>query len=177
VNYRGTIYVLINNKRRVFLELGEKRRAFDNVWKTNNNSHFQRLLPCHHPPFPTDIFLDVIGYLEGEPVVRECIPALPFSLSRMVHTVQSSNWKRSRLGILRTGEPRFSKYGIPHVSVYTSRSTVIKDWEVLMEFHSIIDSFVSGLLTGRSNPSLPGDTHLMRYGSGDFLGSHCVTAI
>jgi hypothetical protein len=42
-------------------------------------------VPCHHLLSPTDIFLDIIGYLEGEAVVEECIPALPLSWSRMVH--------------------------------------------------------------------------------------------
>ena len=40
-NYQGTIYVLTNNERRVFLELGEKRRTFDNVWKTNDTLIFK----------------------------------------------------------------------------------------------------------------------------------------
>lgn len=68
-DYQGTIHVLTNNVRRVFLELGERRRAFDNVWKMND----------------TLIFKDVMGYLEGEAVVRKCIPALTLSWSRMVH--------------------------------------------------------------------------------------------
>ncbi|KAI0271780.1 hypothetical protein BGY98DRAFT_1006266 [Russula aff. rugulosa BPL654] len=68
-DYQGTIYVLTNNERRVFLELGKKRRTFDNVWKMND----------------TLIFKDIIGYLEGEAIVRECIPPLPLSWSRMVH--------------------------------------------------------------------------------------------
>lgn len=33
--YQGTLCVLTNNERRVFLELGKKRRTFDNAWKTN----------------------------------------------------------------------------------------------------------------------------------------------
>lgn len=42
-------------------------------------------MPCHHL-FPlTDIFLDIEGYLEGEAIVKRCIPALPLSCSRMVH--------------------------------------------------------------------------------------------
>jgi hypothetical protein len=34
--YWDTIYVLTNNERRVFLELGKNRRTFDNVWRTND---------------------------------------------------------------------------------------------------------------------------------------------
>jgi hypothetical protein len=33
----------------------------------------------------TDIFLDITGNLEGEGIVRKCIPALPLSWSRMEH--------------------------------------------------------------------------------------------
>ena len=40
-DYQGTIYVLTNNERRVFLELGKKRRTFDNVWKTNDTLIFK----------------------------------------------------------------------------------------------------------------------------------------
>jgi len=65
--YQGTIYVLTNNERRVFLDLGEKRRTFDNVWKIND------IL----------IFKDIMGYLEGEAIVRKCIPPLPLSWSRI----------------------------------------------------------------------------------------------
>jgi hypothetical protein len=46
---------------------------------------FSKFVPCHRLLFPSDIFLDIIGYVEGEPVVRECIPALPLSLFRMVY--------------------------------------------------------------------------------------------
>ena len=42
-NYEDTIYVLTNNKRLVFLELGENSQAFDNVWKTNNGLIFKGL--------------------------------------------------------------------------------------------------------------------------------------
>jgi hypothetical protein len=35
-DYEGTICVLTNNERRVFLELGQNQRTFDNIWKTNN---------------------------------------------------------------------------------------------------------------------------------------------
>jgi hypothetical protein len=42
-------------------------------------------VPCHRLFSLTDIFLDIIGYLEGEAIVRKCIPALPLSWSRMVH--------------------------------------------------------------------------------------------
>jgi hypothetical protein len=34
--YQDTVYVLTNNERRVFLELGQNRRTFDNVWRTND---------------------------------------------------------------------------------------------------------------------------------------------
>jgi len=67
--YQDPIYVLTNNERRVFLDLGKKRRIFDNVWRIND----------------TLIFKDIMGYLEGEGVVRNCIPALPLSWSRMAH--------------------------------------------------------------------------------------------
>ena len=40
-DYQDTIYVLTNNERRVFLELGERRRTFDNVWKANNTLIFK----------------------------------------------------------------------------------------------------------------------------------------
>jgi hypothetical protein len=45
-HYQGTIYVLTNNERRVFLELGEKRRTFDNVWKTNDTLIFKGSCPA-----------------------------------------------------------------------------------------------------------------------------------
>jgi len=38
--YTGTIYVVTNNSRRVFLEFGETRRAFDNVSVANNTLIF-----------------------------------------------------------------------------------------------------------------------------------------
>jgi len=64
--YEGTIYVLTNNlvpesgdSRRVFFEVGGQKRAFDNVWDTNN----------------TLIFKDVTGRLEGETLVESSIPA------------------------------------------------------------------------------------------------------
>ena len=44
-NYRGVIYVLTNNEHRVFLELGEKRRTFDNVWKMNDTLIFKGSCP------------------------------------------------------------------------------------------------------------------------------------
>ena len=37
-DYKGTIYVLTDNERRICLELGEKRRIFDNIWRTDNNA-------------------------------------------------------------------------------------------------------------------------------------------
>lgn len=36
--YKDTIYVLTNNERRVFLDLGKDRRVFDNIWRTDNNT-------------------------------------------------------------------------------------------------------------------------------------------
>ena len=42
-NCRDTIYVLTNNERRVFLELGKNKRTFDNVWRTNNILIFKGL--------------------------------------------------------------------------------------------------------------------------------------
>ena len=44
--YQGTIGVLTNNERRVFLELGKKRRIFDNVWKMNNTLIFKGSCPA-----------------------------------------------------------------------------------------------------------------------------------
>jgi hypothetical protein len=38
VDFQGTIYVLTNNERWVFLELGQNRRTFDNVWRTDNDT-------------------------------------------------------------------------------------------------------------------------------------------
>jgi hypothetical protein len=48
-HYQGTIYVLTNNERRVFLDLGKKRRTFDNVWKTNDTLIFKGSCPQHCP--------------------------------------------------------------------------------------------------------------------------------
>ena len=45
-DYQGTICVLTNNERRVFLELGERRRTFDNVWKTNDTLIFKGSCPA-----------------------------------------------------------------------------------------------------------------------------------
>lgn len=45
-HYQGTIYVLTNNERRVFLALDNKRRTFDNVWKTNNTLIFKGSCPA-----------------------------------------------------------------------------------------------------------------------------------
>ena len=39
--YEGTIDVLTNNSRRVFLEIDENLRAFDNVWTTNDTLIFK----------------------------------------------------------------------------------------------------------------------------------------
>lgn len=44
-NYKDTIYVLTNNERRVFLELGKNLQIFDNVWKRNNALIFKGLCP------------------------------------------------------------------------------------------------------------------------------------
>jgi hypothetical protein len=44
-DYRGTVYILTNNERRVYLELGQKRRTFDNVWRTNNTLIFKGSCP------------------------------------------------------------------------------------------------------------------------------------
>jgi len=38
-----------------------------------------------HLLYLTDIFLDIKGDLEGEAIVRECIPDRPLSWSRMVY--------------------------------------------------------------------------------------------
>jgi hypothetical protein len=35
---KGTIYILTNNERRVILELEQKRRTFDNVWRMKNTN-------------------------------------------------------------------------------------------------------------------------------------------
>lgn len=37
-DYKDTVYVLTNNERRVFLDLGKNRRIFDNIWRTENNT-------------------------------------------------------------------------------------------------------------------------------------------
>ena len=52
-DYKGTIYVLTNTERRVFLELDEKRRTFDNVWKANNTLIFKG-------SYPTTIFFPIM---------------------------------------------------------------------------------------------------------------------
>lgn len=40
------IYVLTNSERRVFLDLGQNRRIFDNVWKMNNTLIFKGSCPA-----------------------------------------------------------------------------------------------------------------------------------
>ncbi len=45
-DYPDTIYVLTNNERRVFLELGKKRRTFDNVWRKNDTLIFKGSCPA-----------------------------------------------------------------------------------------------------------------------------------
>jgi hypothetical protein len=50
--YQGAIHVLTNNERRVFLDLGKKRRTFDNVWKANNILIFKG----SYPTVPTITF-------------------------------------------------------------------------------------------------------------------------
>ena len=40
-DYQGTIYVLTNNECRVFLDSGDERWTFDNVWKTSNTVIFK----------------------------------------------------------------------------------------------------------------------------------------
>ena len=45
-DYQGKIYVLTNNERRIFLDLGGKRRTFDNVWKMNDTLIFKGLCPA-----------------------------------------------------------------------------------------------------------------------------------
>jgi len=68
-NCLDTIYVLTNNERRVFLELGNNKRTYDNVWRTNN------IL----------IFKEIGGNIVGEAIVGQFIPALPLFWSRMEH--------------------------------------------------------------------------------------------
>jgi hypothetical protein len=86
--YQGTIYyVLTNNERRVFLELGQNQRTFDNVWRTNNTLIFKGSCAAFLFFALTDIFIftDVIGRLEGEAIVGQSIPPLPLFWSRMEH--------------------------------------------------------------------------------------------
>ena len=45
-DYQGTIYVLTNNERRVYLDLGKKRRIFDNIWKMNDTLIFKGSCPA-----------------------------------------------------------------------------------------------------------------------------------
>lgn len=84
---RDTIFVLTNNERRVFLEVGGKLRTFDNVWKTGDVLVLKGLCPVFLFPALTDFFSDVIGKVEGENIVGKTIPAraLPLSWSRLEH--------------------------------------------------------------------------------------------
>ena len=86
-DYRDTVFVLTNNERRVFLEVGEKLRTFDNVWKTSDALILKGLCPVFLFLAPTDIFLDVIGNVESEKIVGKTIPtwALPLSSSHLKH--------------------------------------------------------------------------------------------
>jgi len=59
--YRGKIYVITNNSRRLFLNFSRNPRAFDTVLDTNN----------------TLIFRDIVGALEGEAIVEESIQESP----------------------------------------------------------------------------------------------------
>ncbi len=43
-DYQGTIYILTSNERRVFLDFGDERWTFDNVWETSNTLIFKG--PC-----------------------------------------------------------------------------------------------------------------------------------
>ncbi|KAI0281532.1 hypothetical protein BC826DRAFT_1069000 [Russula brevipes] len=71
-SFKGTIFVLTTNSRRIFFDIGEKQRAFDNVWDTNKTLIFQGfVVSLASPPIPTDIFPDISGKLEGEAIVRE----------------------------------------------------------------------------------------------------------
>ncbi len=70
--YTGTIYVVTNNSRRVFLEFGETRQAFDNVSVANNTlifkGWFRGFLFFFFPPL-TNIISDISGKLQGEAIV------------------------------------------------------------------------------------------------------------
>jgi hypothetical protein len=46
--YQGTIYVITNTPRRVFLEFDGKLRAFDHVSVVNNTLIFRGWCPLHH---------------------------------------------------------------------------------------------------------------------------------
>lgn len=83
-DYQDTIFVLTNDDRRVFLEVG-KLRTFDNVWKTSGALILKGLCPAFLFLALTDIFLDVIGKVESENIVGKTIPALALSCSRLEH--------------------------------------------------------------------------------------------
>jgi len=78
------IYVLTNKPGRVFLECGEKSRAFDNVWRTNGIFIFKgRRLAFYSSRSPVDVFSDVCGKLDGESIVGAPIQGRPCKWCRI----------------------------------------------------------------------------------------------
>lgn len=76
--YEGTIYVLTNNSHHIFFEFGGSLRAFDNVWNTTNDILIFRG-ECLVFLFSSqlEMFVDVVGKLEGETTVEGSIRESP----------------------------------------------------------------------------------------------------
>jgi hypothetical protein len=107
-SFEGTIFVLTNNSRRIFFDVGKKQRAFDNVWYTNGTLIFQGFVhSLASPPILTDIFPDISGELEGEAIVKESTignrllvwTAMP-PLMQPTMQVEVKDWTRQIRGLL-----------------------------------------------------------------------------
>jgi hypothetical protein len=119
-NYQGTICVLKNNERRVFLELGQNQRTFDNIWRSNNAFILKGL--CRVPFLAiTDVFSDVVGKIEGEDIVGDSIPAISLSWSRKDPGLQFKQVG----GIQDWREPIQYLWGFPrtHIHIWPSDPT------------------------------------------------------
>ena len=92
-------------------------------------------MPCHHLLSLTDIILDIAGYLEGEAIIREYIPAFPLSWSRLPRVVL----------------PESEQEAVKHIEDW--RAPIIELWNS-SSFRILIKSQISGFDNGHIGRSV-----------------------